>query len=394
MTTIFHSFRNFNSGEGREMPKIDEIPKKKPNSLRNAFSRSLDSLSRSFKMPTLRRSKSSDKTSSELSDEEEGDKQHKHAKNNLKTSSSKRELGGGGFQGGPKLFEMLKPKWIRPADPVVRNPVKKVGRDISHPKDNVYQEDISHIEPSSSPKVLGKAALPSTHPKQKAPEFLLCRKNISLLAQEKPQMPVKDSAKTLNSASSLKDVDSTTFLKVDEIPEPPSTATLDMHPESPETRQKALASLINGTTKLSPHFTTRYVLGEMLGDGAFGFVFTAKRITDSVQVAVKFIIRAKITKSNWVDHGLGKVPCEIDTLQKLHHPNVIKYIEHIIEDEYVLLITELFGTSWDVSNLDLDPTIYPGLKFRFHKNFEEKDKCIIKSRTSCDLFECIDARKS
>ena len=227
--------------------------------------------------------------------------------------------------------------------------------------------------------------------KAKNNEFLLTQG--AALIKPKP-IYAKDSSKTLSPGSSFKDTDIPRSLPKDvQIPEPVPKISVDLKPDTPETRQKSLASLMNGSAKLSPHFTTRYILGDMLGDGAFGFVFTAKRISDSVEVAVKFIIRTKLTKDHWVDHGLGKVPCEVDTLQKLHHPNIIKYIEHIVEDEYVLLITELFGTSWDASNHELDPVNNPGLKFRYHKILGDSGKAAIKSRTSCDLFECIDARK-
>jgi hypothetical protein len=153
-------------------------------------------------------------------------------------------------------------------------------------------------------------------------------------------------------------------------------------------RKKALASLIDGSMSLSTQFTSRYELGDLLGDGAFGFVFTAKRLADGVEVAVKFIIKSKIAKDSWLIVGDEKLPNEVATLQRLSHPNVIQYIEHIIEADYILLITELHGTSWDASNLELDPLNNPGLKFKFR----EKTGKVFRSRTSCDLFECIDAR--
>lgn len=86
------------------------------------------------------------------------------------------------------------------------------------------------------------------------------------------------------------------------------------------------------------------------------------------------------------------LPSEIVTLQKLSHPNVIQYLEHFIETDYILLITELHGTSWDASNLTLDPINNPGLKFKFREKVLKAEGALIKSRTSCDLFECIDAR--
>ncbi len=150
---------------------------------------------------------------------------------------------------------------------------------------------------------------------------------------------------------------------------------------------------MDGTTKLSVAFTSKYILGDLLGDGAFGFVFTAKRIVDEEEVAVKFIIRTKIPKDGWRSLGEERLPQEVYMLQKLQHPNIIRYIEHLVEEDYVLLITELHGTSWDASNLELDPINNPGLKFKFREKIVESQGTQIRNRTSCDLFECIDARK-
>lgn len=86
------------------------------------------------------------------------------------------------------------------------------------------------------------------------------------------------------------------------------------------------------------------------------------------------------------------IPVEVKMLKGLSHPNIITYVEHIIENDFVLLVTELHGTAWDASNLNLDPFKNPGLKFKYReKVFSAKGKTGV-SRTSCDLFECIDAR--
>lgn len=76
---------------------------------------------------------------------------------------------------------------------------------------------------------------------------------------------------------------------------------------------------------------------------------------------------------------------------KLQHPGIIKYIDHIITDDYVLLLTELHGTSWDASNPELNESTNPGLKSKAVENNGSQNS-MISNRTSCDLFECIDAR--
>jgi hypothetical protein len=168
-----------------------------------------------------------------------------------------------------------------------------------------------------------------------------------------------------------------------------NTPTTDAAEE--ELRNRLLRDLIHGRTILSPLFTEHYVLGDLLGDGAFGFVFSAKRKQVDTEVAVKFIIRSKIPAYNWkvLENG-DKVPQEIAVLSTLEHPNIVKYLGYVLEKDFVLLITELHGTSWDPSNPALDKHKNPGLKFQYKPVPQQPG---IRSRTSCDLFECIDARK-
>lgn len=126
------------------------------------------------------------------------------------------------------------------------------------------------------------------------------------------------------------------------------------------------------------------------------------------EVAVKFIIKSKIPKDLW--NREKSLPVEIAILKSLSHPNIIRYIEHIVEDKYILLITELHGTEWSVHNPKLNPLKNPGLRHTprgkaaptpdskmecspLFRLTEEQEKAI-KRRTSCDLFECIDARTS
>jgi serine/threonine protein kinase len=126
------------------------------------------------------------------------------------------------------------------------------------------------------------------------------------------------------------------------------------------------------------------------------------------------------------------VPLEIYILSRLSHPNIVQYLEHFEERDYILLVTELHGTEWNVANPLLNPIRNPGLRqtsllkaqpssatvttsavtatstvtstkdpagakdtasiiecsplFRLTPEQEKS----IRRRTSCDLFECID----
>ncbi|KAJ3210308.1 hypothetical protein HDU82_008380 [Entophlyctis luteolus] len=182
-----------------------------------------------------------------------------------------------------------------------------------------------------------------------------------------------------------------------------------------------IAAFMNGSKCLPDTFAKNYNLGGLLGDGAFGFVMTATRLSDGKEVAVKFISREKIPYDLWVAdpsaaHG-EKVPIEVATLQKINHPNIIRYIDHMAEKfKYVLLITELHGSEWcaakphdmnpvqdsaqpkkraasvnDIPNVvnQLGCRVECSPLFMLSPDQEQK----INRKISCDLFECIDSHK-
>ncbi|TPX72480.1 hypothetical protein CcCBS67573_g05850 [Chytriomyces confervae] len=85
---------------------------------------------------------------------------------------------------------------------------------------------------------------------------------------------------------------------------------------------------------LSHNFSREYKLGEMLGKGAFGLVMMATWLSDSQQVAVKFIDTDKI--SQWLPDAKNPtgdlVPSEIAILQHLQHPNIFDYVNCMVEE--------------------------------------------------------------
>ncbi|KAJ3398018.1 hypothetical protein HDU80_009375 [Chytriomyces hyalinus] len=85
---------------------------------------------------------------------------------------------------------------------------------------------------------------------------------------------------------------------------------------------------------LSHNFSREYKLGEMLGKGAFGLVMMATWLSDSQQVAVEFIDTDKI--SQWLPDAKNPtgdlVPSEIAILQHLQHPNIIDYVNCMVEE--------------------------------------------------------------
>jgi hypothetical protein len=68
---------------------------------------------------------------------------------------------------------------------------------------------------------------------------------------------------------------------------PPLVPPKEKDPKSEKTkREKEVDDVFFGRRQLHPTFVARYELGELLGDGAFGFVFTAKRKFDDKEVRV------------------------------------------------------------------------------------------------------------
>ncbi|KAI9143152.1 kinase-like domain-containing protein [Paraphysoderma sedebokerense] len=98
---------------------------------------------------------------------------------------------------------------------------------------------------------------------------------------------------------------------------------------------------------LHPVLAQRYQLKEELGSGGFGFVVTAIRLSDDVEVAVKFIFRNKVPRNAWVkDPVLGSVPSEISFLRQINHPNVIGFLDFYQDRIFFYLIMELHGAPW------------------------------------------------
>ncbi|KAJ3249616.1 hypothetical protein HDU77_007668 [Chytriomyces hyalinus] len=129
----------------------------------------------------------------------------------------------------------------------------------------------------------------------------------------------------------------------------------------PQYQPNQVASIEMGPTgfPISHNFSREYKLGEMLGKGAFGLVMTATRLSDGRQVAVKFIDTDKI--SRWLPDAKNPtgnlVPSEIAILQHLRHPNIIEYIDHMVEEgNYSLLVTELHGSEWQRSPCSSGPS--------------------------------------
>ena len=84
------------------------------------------------------------------------------------------------------------------------------------------------------------------------------------------------------------------------------------------------------------HLLNQYYIGEMIGKGEFGEVYKATHRLDGSQIAIKTIKKHGMSKFE-----IAKAVNEIDTLQKLDHPNISKYFENYEDSNFLYICMEL-----------------------------------------------------
>lgn len=119
-----------------------------------------------------------------------------------------------------------------------------------------------------------------------------------------------------------------------------------------------------------PAFLRDWSVGEVLGEGSFGFVCRARSIggDSSMDGAAKFILRQKVpvdddvavattTSTTTTETGTErKLPREVEMMKALQgHPNIIKFIDFYDDgkSKFLVLISELFGVSWTKENPEI-----------------------------------------
>lgn len=188
-----------------------------------------------------------------------------------------------------------------------------------------------------------------------------------------------------------------------------------MPPSPPTTPQPKLTLAARSLMhhRLCPEFLGKYILGEELGSGGFGFVVSATERRTGIERAVKFIFRHKVPAHAWVrDPELGPVPMEVYVLKHVRHENVVNFVDFYQDESFIYLVMELHGTQWSANvntpninntssySSSTDAPRSPALS-------ETSDDSSVSSspgtpieeypptrlyarRTSCDLFECIE----
>ena len=79
-----------------------------------------------------------------------------------------------------------------------------------------------------------------------------------------------------------------------------------------------------------------FVLGEKLGEGNFGVVRMATNRQTGEKVAIKILEKSKLT--NYKDRN--SLEREINILNKIHHPNIVKLFCTIETDRQIFIIME------------------------------------------------------
>jgi len=147
-------------------------------------------------------------------------------------------------------------------------------------------------------------------------------------------------------------------------------------------------------------FSKKYKVKEEMGRGGFGLVFVAERISDGLEVAVKFIIKEKVPVSAWVkDPELGIIPRECYLLKHVNHPCIIKYLDCYSDRKYFYLVTELHGSPWckknsvrNYHNENIDDSNKMHSSFINVAALKTNNKFQVgQIRPSMDLFECIES---
>lgn len=94
--------------------------------------------------------------------------------------------------------------------------------------------------------------------------------------------------------------------------------------------------------QLNADFVKAYQLQDELGCGGYGFVMTAFERIERREVAVKFIIKAKVPDHAWMeDEAYGRLPTEVVLLSCINHENIVKCLGLFEDDLYFYMVSRL-----------------------------------------------------
>eukprot|EP01103_Thecamoeba_quadrilineata_P019853 TRINITY_DN8243_c0_g1_i1.p1 TRINITY_DN8243_c0_g1~~TRINITY_DN8243_c0_g1_i1.p1 ORF type:complete len:609 (-),score=117.46 TRINITY_DN8243_c0_g1_i1:29-1855(-) len=90
------------------------------------------------------------------------------------------------------------------------------------------------------------------------------------------------------------------------------------------------------TSSSTPKVVGRiYQVGDQLGKGAFGKVFRGLNVKTGEFVAIKQMEKSLVNKEQ-----MESITVELDLLQKLYHPNIVRFIDYDDTEQYLYFIME------------------------------------------------------
>ena len=101
---------------------------------------------------------------------------------------------------------------------------------------------------------------------------------------------------------------------------------------------------------LNSSFVRAYNLGDELGSGGYGFVMTAYNRAQGLEVAVKFIIKEKVSEHAWIEDAVfGRLPMEVMLLSLVDHENIVKCLDLFEDKFYFYLVRQPYRCRLQIS---------------------------------------------
>jgi hypothetical protein len=118
-------------------------------------------------------------------------------------------------------------------------------------------------------------------------------------------------------------------------PMPPSA--VDSYAELSRSALSSPSSSQQQQQQRRPTFNELYKVGKKLGTGAFSVAYEAQRRDNPAQK-----VAVKVTKKKSISADIERtIRSEIEIMQQLEHPNIVKYLTHYEEDNYWFVVLEL-----------------------------------------------------
>jgi serine/threonine protein kinase len=104
---------------------------------------------------------------------------------------------------------------------------------------------------------------------------------------------------------------------------------------------------LSESLKLPSVVSVKYNITRQIGQGGHGIVFEGISTIDQKRVAVKIVRKKNISHDSWVTSNNKKMPTEVYILSTYIHDGIISILDFYDHQEYVYIIMEFFGSSWD-----------------------------------------------